>query len=75
MEVFYWRERNQEGDFVLRSGKNVVALEVKSGRMRTLLPGMNSFVNVFKPKRQLLLGPEGIPLEEFMATPLDRWIG
>ena len=75
IEVFYWLERNQEVDFVLRSGKNVVALEVKSGRTRTLLPGMNSFAKAFKPKGQLLLGPEGIPLEEFMATPLDRWIG
>jgi hypothetical protein len=73
MEVFYWLERNQEVDFVLRSGKNVVALEVKSGRTRNLLPGMNSFAKVFKPKRQLLLGPEGIPLEEFMTIPLDRW--
>ena len=75
IEVFYWLERNQEVDFVLCSGKNVVALEVKSGRTRTLLPGMNSFAKAFKPKGQLLLGPEGIPLEEFMATPLDRWIG
>jgi hypothetical protein len=73
MEVFYWLERNQEVDFVLRSGKNVVALEVKSGRTRNLLPGMNSFAKAFKPKRQLLLGPEGIPLEEFMTIPLDRW--
>jgi hypothetical protein len=62
-------------DFMLRSGKNVVALEVKSGRTRTLLPGMNFFAKAFKPKGQLLLGPEGIPLEEFMAIPLDRWIG
>jgi len=29
-EVFCWLERNQEVDFVLRSGKDLVSMEVKS---------------------------------------------
>jgi Holliday junction resolvase-like predicted endonuclease len=29
--VTYWRQRNQEVDFVLQQGKTLVALEVKSG--------------------------------------------
>src|SRR2546425_418696 len=33
-EVFYWRDRNAQGDFVLRAGKSVTALEVQSGRAR-----------------------------------------
>jgi hypothetical protein len=74
MEVFYWLERNQEVDFVLRSGKDLATLEVKSGRMRTHLPGMTSFSKTFRPKRQLLIGQEGIPLEEFLTTPVDRWL-
>jgi predicted AAA+ superfamily ATPase len=74
MEVFYWLERNQEVDFVLRSAKDVVALEVKSGRRRTHLPGMTSFSKTFSPKRHLLIGQEGIQLEEFLTTPVDRWV-
>jgi hypothetical protein len=31
-EVFYWRERSHEADFVVRVGKTVTAIEVKSGR-------------------------------------------
>jgi len=33
-EVFYWRDRNAEVDFVVRAGKSVTAIEVKSGRAR-----------------------------------------
>lgn len=74
MEVFYWLERNQEVDFVLRSGKELAAFEVKSGRTRTSLRGMTAFSNAFRPKRQLLIGQEGIPLEEFLTTPVDRFL-
>lgn len=73
MEVFYWLERNQEVDFVLGFGKQLAAFEVKSGRMRTHLPGMTSFSKTFLPKRQLLIGQEGIPLEEFLTIPVNRW--
>lgn len=75
IEVFYWLERNQEVDFILRSGKDLVALEVKSGRMRQRYSGMTAFSAAFKTKRQLLIGQEGIGLEEFLTKPLEHWIG
>lgn len=75
IEVFYWLERNQEVDFILRSGKDLVALEVKSGRMRQRYSGMTAFSAAFKTKRQLLTGQEGIGLEEFLTKPLEHWIG
>ena len=74
MEVYYWLDRNQEVDFVLRSSKELAAFEVKSGRTRTRLPGMTAFSNAFRPKRQLLIGQEGIPPEEFLTAPVDRWL-
>ena len=74
MEVFYWLERNQEVDFILRSGKDLAALEVKSGRMRTHRPGIDAFSKIFRPKRQLMIGQEGISLEEFLTIPVDRWL-
>ena len=74
LEVTYWRDRNQEVDFVLRRGKHLVGLEVKSGRGKNSLPGMEAFARQFKPQRQLLVGGQGIPLEEFLSKPAAHWV-
>lgn len=73
IEVFYWREGHREVDFVLRQGKNVVAIEVKSGRTRESLAGMDEFAKQFKPSRILLVGKDGIPLDQFLVEPIIRW--
>ena len=74
INVSYWRERNHEVDFVLQQGKTTVAIEVKSGGRREALPGMEAFVQQFKPKRQLLVGGQGIKLEEFLSKPAAHWL-
>jgi len=74
IDVTYWRERNHEVDFVLHHGKTTVAVEVKSGARRESLPGMEAFAREFKPKRQLLVGGQGIALEEFLSKPAAHWI-
>lgn len=74
VNVTYWRERNHEVDFVLQQGKTTVAIEVKSGRRRELLPGLEAFARQFKPKRQLLVGGQGIALEEFLSKPATHWL-
>jgi len=74
MELFYWRDRGREVDFVLRSGERVVAIEVKSGRARTEFPGMEAFGKSFRPTRKFLVGGQGIPLEEFLSTPISHWV-
>jgi predicted AAA+ superfamily ATPase len=73
-ELFYWREGNHEVDFVLRKGRTVTAIEVKSGRTRDSLPGMSAFVVAFKPRHQLLVGGDGIAVEEFLRAPVARWL-
>ena len=74
ISVTYWRERNQEVDFVLQQGKTMVGIEVKSGGRRESLPGLESFAWQFKPKRQLLVGGQGIPLEELLSKPAAHWL-
>jgi predicted AAA+ superfamily ATPase len=74
IEVFYWRERGREVDFVLRHGRTLVAIEVKSGRAPESLPGMEAFVRAHRRARRLLVGGDGIPLEEFLASPVTRWL-
>jgi len=72
-ELFYWRERNREVDFVARAGRAITAIEVKSGRSRDTHPGLAAFAEAFKPTRQLLVGGDGIPVEEFLLKPVRHW--
>ena len=74
-EVFYWRQRNREVDFVVRAGRVVTAIEVKSGRTIQALPGMAAFVSAFQPARSLLVGGDGIAVEEFLSRPVEYWVG
>ena len=68
-DIFYWRERNKEVDFVLRFGTRIVAIEVKSGRRKEALPGIAAFDKVFLPARSFQVGTGGIPVEEFLQIP------
>ena len=68
-EVFYWRDCGREVDFVVRLGKRVVALEVKSGASKGALPGMEAFARAFRPQRSLLIGGDGLSLERFFQMP------
>lgn len=72
-EVFYWRDRNREVDFVVRRGKTVTAMEVRSGRRHDTLPGMAAFAEAFNPTRTLLVGGDGISVEELLSRPVDHW--
>lgn len=73
-EVFYWRDRNREVDFVVRAGRCLTAIEVKSGRAREVLPGMQSFNEAFKPDQMLLVGGDGISVEDFLRQPVEHWL-
>lgn len=74
IELMYWRDGNYEVDFVLRRGDLIVPLEVNSGRSRESRPGMDAFVREHKPRRILLVGGQGIPLEEFFLKPITHYL-
>ena len=74
LELFYWRERNREVDFVVRAAGRLTAIEVKSGRSPESLPGVAAFVAAFHPDRTLLVGGDGIAVEEFLAKPASHWV-
>jgi predicted AAA+ superfamily ATPase len=73
-ELSYWASRNREVDFVLHRARDVVAIEVKTGRRRATLPGIEAFSREFPVKRKLLVGAQGIPLEDFLRTPPESWL-
>lgn len=63
--VYYWREGNQEVDFVLEKNGRTIALEVKSGRGYVPV-GMKLFDQKFHPDKLLLVGTGGLPVEDFL---------
>jgi uncharacterized protein len=74
VEVSYWRDRNVEVDFVLQRGQTAVGIEIKSAGSRMATSGMAAFRREFAPLRTLLVGGDGIPLEEFLSAPASRWL-
>ena len=66
-EVTYWRERSLEVDFVVRAGKKIWAIEVKSGRpART--EGLAGFLRLHPRAHPLIVGTGGMSLKEFFST-------
>ena len=63
---------NREVDFVVKTGRTLTAIEVKGGWPAEALPGIAAFAEVFKPKRTLLVGAGGIPVEEFLMQPVTH---
>ncbi|TLY70375.1 MAG: ATP-binding protein [Gammaproteobacteria bacterium] len=73
-ELYYWRDRGQEVDFVVKAHARVTAIEVKSGRAPQAHPGTAAFAEAFRVKRTLLVGGDGISVEEFLNRPVSQWL-
>jgi predicted AAA+ superfamily ATPase len=65
-QVYYWREGNREVDFVLQKGSRLIAIEVKSG-LTNKIPGIQSFSEAYPQARLILIGPQGIPWQQFLG--------
>ena len=69
--VFYWRERNDEVDFVLQMGQKVISLEVKSTFSRTQ-KGIYAFQKRFNPWKTYQIDNQHISWKEFLRiNPLE----
>lgn len=64
-EVYWWREGSSEVDFVIASGEEIIAIEVKSGRIKST-KGLTAFVNKFPKARTMIVGSAEYPLEAFL---------
>lgn len=65
-KLYYWREREDEVDFIIDYNRQCIAIEVKSGR-RTRNEGLGIFRDRFRPTRSFVVGSGGVPLEEFLT--------
>jgi len=65
--VTYWRRGASEVDYVVERGRIVWGLEVKSGRPRSA-SGLSGFRLAYPKAHTLIIGSDGIPLEEFLGA-------
>ena len=67
-KVYYWRDGNNEIDFVLEKKGKIIGIEVKSGNMENP-KGMTAFKKIYEPDKILLIGKNGLPWEELLKIP------
>ena len=72
-KVFYWRERDDEVDYIVATDDGCVAFEVKSGR-RKMNSGMKEFTKAFKPLHAYIIGTGGVSFEDFLKTDVTNWL-
>jgi predicted AAA+ superfamily ATPase len=71
-ELFYWREKNAEVDFVYRYQGRLYALEVKSGRKKST-KGLEAFRKHFPEASPVIVTPDNFPL--LSAAPIKFMAG
>ena len=71
--LWYWRDHGFEVDFVLERGPRLVAFEVKSHQGRADRRGLEEFRKRFGRVQTVVVGGDGVPLEEFLSVPADDW--
>ncbi|MCL2358985.1 MAG: ATP-binding protein [Candidatus Bathyarchaeota archaeon] len=64
-EVYWWRERNNEVDFVIKKGSQLTAIEVKSGRVKGV-GGSLVFKQHYPNALSLIVGSVNCSLEDFL---------
>ncbi len=70
-DVFYWRERDDEVDYVLRRKGSLIAIEIK-GNAEKRTEGLEKFKEKFNPKEAFIVGEGGIQPEEFLSMDLRK---
>lgn len=70
-EVYYWRERNDEVDFILRKNNSLIAIEVKSNAEKNT-SGLDKFRQNFNPDKAFIVGEGGITPEEFLSMNIKK---
>lgn len=72
-KLYYWRERDDEVDYVIDVSGKLFAIEVKSGH-RTGNQGLGVFKEKFHPTQALVVGSGGVSVEDFLNWDIGRLI-
>lgn len=63
--VYYWRDGNDEVDFILESKGKLIAIEVKSS-IASSTNGITTFDKKFRPDKIILINNKGLTWKEFL---------
>lgn len=70
-DVFYWRDGNDEVDFILKKNNKIIAIEAKSNS-ESYTAGIERFRNLYKPTATIIVGENGIKPETFLCMDLKN---
>jgi hypothetical protein len=65
INIYYWRERNDEMDFVLEKNSKIIGIEVKSGNTEKKR-GIEKFKQLVKPDHVYFISNSGLSWQEFL---------
>lgn len=64
-QIFYWREVNDEVDFIIQRGKKIIPVEVKIGKIKSH-KGLNAFSNKYNTSNAILISDDAFKWQEFL---------
>jgi len=70
-QVYYWRDGNEEVDFIIQKGDKIIPIEVKIGKAKQHT-GLVSFSNKFKVKNPLLISDDSLKWQEFLSLNINE---
>jgi predicted AAA+ superfamily ATPase len=71
VKLYYWRDGNDEMDFVLKSGEKVVGIEVKSKVTERSPRNIMIFKEKFSEAKTLLVGGDGLDWKKFITMSVE----
>jgi len=73
--VYYWRDKKKqyEVDYVIQRGPHLLAIEVKTKSVSSH-SGLAEFSNRFPHAKTMIIGPSGVPFNEFFTYTTNEWI-
>lgn len=75
-EVYYWRDRDKEIDFIARKDGASIAIEVGTKKKRRIPGALDRLARGLGIGKTLVVGAGGIPLEQFLrGDPADYFHG
>ncbi len=74
LEVFYWRERDLEVDFVVRVGRATLAVEVGVGKKKKSAELLERLARKQGWAKTLVVGSGGVELGQFLKSDPQMWL-
>lgn len=70
---YYWREKNNEVDYVVQIEGKTYALEIKAGNKVRSKSGLQAFLKQHPKAMPLIIGADGIALEDLLSATTWKW--